>query len=379
MKTQQHQFTASLGWTSVNGTNLNGSAQLVLAFGNRQLMQNKDAVNALQALHPNARIIGCSTSGEILGTAITDDTINATAVNFSNTTIEEHYAVVENPADSYEAAKRLIAKFDTHRLKHVFVLSDGLNINGSELVRGINDTLPPYISATGGLAGDGADFKETIIIGRDTDAMSNMLCAIGLYSDTLEVGYGSFGGWDSFGIERLVTKAEGNVLYELDGQPALALYKSFLGAHAAQLPASGLLFPLSMRTTDDSVPVVRTILAVNEANQSLTFAGDIPQGSYVKLMKANVDRLVNGAVKAATTTQEPLQHANPQLAILISCVGRKLVLKQMAEEEVEGVKSILGNTTTITGFYSYGEISPFSKDARCELHNQTMTITTFTE
>ena len=188
------------------------------------------------------------------------------------------------------------------------------------------------------------------------------------------------GGWDSFGIERLVSKSENNILYELDGKPALALYKSFLGEqYSNELPASGLLFPLNLRITQGDDPIVRTILAVNEENQSLTFAGDIPVGSYVRLMKANFDRLIDGAVGAAKSTLTNENNNNPDLAILISCVGRKLVLKQLIEEELEGVKEILGPNTTLCGFYSYGEISPFSKDAKCELHNQTMTITTFKE
>ncbi|MCX6186257.1 MAG: FIST C-terminal domain-containing protein, partial [Bacteroidetes bacterium] len=198
------------------------------------------------------------------------------------------------------------------------------------------------------------------------------------YGDNLEISYGSLGGWDSFGIERIVTKSKNNVLYELDRLPALQLYKSFLGEHASGLPASGLLFPLNLRTETDEIPVVRTILAIDENKQSLTFAGDIPQGSYVRLMKANFDRLIKGAEGAAKKTMIGAA-GSPDVAILISCVGRKLVLKQMIEEEVESVKEVLGEETQLCGFYSYGEISPFNKDAKCELHNQTMTITTFKE
>jgi len=191
------------------------------------------------------------------------------------------------------------------------------------------------------------------------------------------VGYGSRGGWDPFGPERVVTRSRGNVLYEVDGRSALALYKTYLGTHARDLPASGLLFPLSLRTRGGS-GVVRTILAVDEAAQSMTFAGDVPEGAYVRLMKANFDRLIDGAVSAARTSYEAIGSVVPDLAILISCVGRKLVLKQRVEEEVEGVRDIMG-AAPLTGFYSYGEISPFTPSARCELHNQTMTITTLSE
>ena len=177
----------------------------------------------------------------------------------------------------------------------------------------------------------------------------------------------------------VITRAEGNVLYELDGQSALSLYKKYLGDLAAELPGSALLFPLSIRTEDGGTSVVRTILSVNDADESMTFAGDMPVGAYARLMKANFDRLIDGASLAANESQETIGTPGPDLAVLISCVGRKVVLGQRTEEEVESVREVLGERTAIAGFYSYGEISPFTASTRCELHNQTMTITTFSE
>jgi hypothetical protein len=202
---------------------------------------------------------------------------------------------------------------------------------------------------------------------------------VGLYGSRLKVGFGSLGGWDSFGPDRLITKSKANVLYELDGQSALGLYKQYLGEHAKGLPATGLLFPLSIRTQSGETAVVRTILSVDEAEQSMTFAGEIPEGAYARLMKANFDRLIDGATGAARTSEQALGPGSAELALLISCVGRKLVLKQRVEEEVEAVRDVLGEGTTLAGFYSYGEISPFAPGARCELHNQTMTITALSE
>jgi hypothetical protein len=202
---------------------------------------------------------------------------------------------------------------------------------------------------------------------------------VGLYGPGLLVGFGSLGGWDAFGPERLVTRSAANVLYELDGRSALELYKTYLGPYAKDLPASGLLFPLSIRTEMDQTPIVRTILAVDEEARSMTFAGDVPMGTYARFMKANFDRLIDGAMGAARTSHEAIGAAECDLAILVSCVGRKLALGQRIEEEVEGVREVLGNGPVLAGFYSYGEISPFVPSAKCELHNQTMTITTLRE
>jgi hypothetical protein len=207
----------------------------------------------------------------------------------------------------------------------------------------------------------------------------DLVGVVGLYGDRLRVGYGSMGGWDTFGPDRMITRSVGNVLYELDGEPALTLYKRYLGEHAAGLPASGLRFPLSLRSGHSENRVVRTILGVDEEKGSLTFAGDVPQGHQARLMKANVDRLIDGATGAANRSHEVVGSSSPELAVLISCVGRRLVLGQRIEEEVESVRRVLGPGATQLGFYSYGEIAPFTPSAQCELHNQTMTITTFAE
>ncbi len=375
MKNKQLLFTTNTGWKEVSSKGEMNEAGLILIFGSSALIKEGSAVSELRKSYPNAIFIGGSTSGEITGTNVNDNTVVATLIEFEKTKIKYASEKVETVEDSFEAGKRIINQIIEPGLKHVLIISEGLQINGSELVRGIRDILPEGVAATGGLAGDGADFKETYILNEKGEAESQLVSAIGFYGDAIEFGYASLGGWDSFGVERMVTKSVNNVLFELDGKPALDLYKSFLGDHAAELPASGLLFPLNMRIGKDSIPVVRTILAVNEEEHSLTFAGDIPEGAYVRLMKANFDRLIEGAVGAAKSTVVN----SPEIAILISCVGRKLVLKQMIEEEVEGVADILGDNTTFCGFYSYGEISPFSIGASCELHNQTMTITTMKE
>lgn len=378
MKTEQSKWTPENGWEHLTDAKINEGAQLLLLFGKGQHLKESALIDEVKKRYPLAKIIGCSTSGEIISTNVVDNSIIATAVQFDSSHLAEHSIKINSSDESFDIGRRLVEGFTKEGLKHIFVLSDGLNINGSELVAGMRSMLSNGVQVTGGLAGDGADFKETVVINSNGQAESKVINAIGLYGENLSIGYGSFGGWDSFGIDRLVTKSKANVLYELDNSPALELYKSFLGDQAQALPASGLLFPLSMRMETDEQPVVRTILAVNEDEQSLTFAGDIPEGSYVRLMKANVDRLIDGAVTAANTTVEN-NNSHPDLAILISCVGRKLVLKQLVEEEVEGVRNVVGKDTAITGFYSYGEISPFSKDAKCELHNQTMTITTISE
>lgn len=379
MKTEQFLLNMNGEWTWKGSIGLANSAQLVFLFGSRELLKKKEHIDKVKSIYTAAKIVGCSTSGEICGEEVHSDTIVCTAVCFEKTTfriVAEHIEAMEQ---SYEIGEKLAGQLCQPDLVHIMILSEGLNINGSELTKGLNSMLMTKVPLTGGLAGDEANFSETVIV-NDKAGEKNMVLAIGFYGKDLRTGYGSMGGWDSFGVDRLVTRSKGNILYEVDGQPALELYKKYLGDHAKGLPASALLFPLSLRIQNSDTALVRTVLSINETDGSMVFAGDIPQGEYVRLMKANFDRLIQGASEAAEMSFTSLQDGEPDLAILISCVGRRLVLKQRVEEELESVREMIGTKTMMTGFYSYGEICPGKPfENRCELHNQTMTITLFKE
>jgi len=379
MKTEQRIYSHADGWLKKSDNNLSSLAQLVFVFGNKELLKEQRHIDYLKSEYPAAKIVGCSTSGEICQEEVFNQNIIVTPVWFEKTKIEIAEERINTMEDSFAVGQKLAAKLDKEQLIHTMIISEGLNINGTELTKGLNERFNKKVSITGGLAGDQDQFNETVIV-HNQAGEKNLVLAIGFYGESLQVGYGSMGGWDSFGVDREVTKSIGNTLYELDGQPALTLYKKFLGDHAANLPASALLFPLSLLIKDSETSLVRTILSVNENDGSMIFAGDIPQGEYVRLMKANNDRLIDGANGAAEMSKMSIKNSDPDLAILISCVGRKLVLKQRVEEELESVRDVIGNKATMTGFYSYGEICPTKPfEQHCELHNQTMTITLFKE
>ncbi|NUM87791.1 MAG: FIST C-terminal domain-containing protein [Bdellovibrionales bacterium] len=373
MKFDQRSWSRNDKWSSAPAAL---RADLVFVFGDTGLLKDRDLMGELSGHYPGAFLFGCSTAGEILGERVSDETLAVTAIRFERSSIRT--AAVEITPDCYDAGKRLAASLPHEGLRHVFVLSVGLGVNGSDLVKGLSDGLPTGVSITGGLAGDQDRFRETVVVAGSL-VSSSLVAAVGLYGPHLRIGAASLGGWDPFGPERRVTKSKGNVLYELDGKSALELYKTYLGDHAKNLPGSALLFPLCLRFGQTDTGIVRTILGVDEKDQSMTFAGDVPEGSYGRFMKANFDRLIEGALGAAKTSSASIRDAGTEFALLISCVGRKLVLGQRTEEETEGVRAVLGNQAVMTGFYSYGEISPFTPGARCELHNQTMTVTTLSE
>ncbi len=371
-------FNQKQRWSVSHRPKIDSPRTLVVVFGSSSLLDGDGPIAELLHDYPGSLAIGCSTAGEILGTQICDESVSAAVVRFERTDIRMASAPVQSAEDSFAAGEDIARQLNDARLRSIFVLSDGLQVNGSELVRGLNSQVSSSVVVTGGLAGDGDRFRRTWVLHRRRP-QAGFVTAVGFYGDHIRIGHGSKGGWDRFGPERRVTKSKGNVLYELDGRPALELYKEYLGDRAAGLPATGLLFPLALRANvSDPKSLVRTILAVNERDQSLTFAGDIQEGTLAQLMKANFDRLVQGASEAATSTRLSADGAPCTLALAISCVGRRLVLGGRTEEEVEATLDVLPKGTHQIGFYSYGEISPYATGT-CDLHNQTMTLTTLSE
>ncbi|MEK6677190.1 MAG: FIST N-terminal domain-containing protein [Planctomycetota bacterium] len=366
------------GWSIKSFPALDSKNTLVLVFGARRYLDDPARIQELRAVYPHSVLAGCSTSGEICGGRLYDESLSVAVHRFQRTRLRLVTAPIRSQDDSFHAGDAIARQLEGSDLRAVLVLSDGLKVNGSELVRGLNSVLPQSVVVTGGLAGDGSRFQRTWVL-RDGLPSEGFVSAIGFYGDHVRVGHGCKGGWDVFGPERSVTRSEGNVLFELDNQPALPLYKNYLGERASELPAAALLFPLALRKdAKDTKRLVRTILSVDEARQAMIFAGDIPQGYLVQLMRANFDRLIDGAATSAKMARTNGGTDNPVLVIAISCVGRRLVLGERTEEELDRTLDAFPSASRQVGFYSYGEISPFAT-GNCDLHNQTMTLTTLSE
>lgn len=347
--------------------------QLLLVFGSASWLQALAPLLAAQ--FGQAHRLGCTTAGEISSEGVSEDNCVVTAVHFDSTQVRLASTRLSGMVDSLAAGQRLVQSLPVTGLRAVLVLAQGVNINGSALIGGMADVLGSQVLITGGLAGDGTAFNETWVL-VDAEVRNDQVGCVALYGTDLNVAHGSFGGWMPFGPARKVTRSDHNVLYELDGEPALDVYKRYLGDHAKDLPAAGLLFPFAMLGRDHAeIGQIRTILAVDDTHGSLTLAGDIVPEGYLRLMHASTDALIDGAEAAAHAAKLACQSPGQGLALLVSCVGRKLVMGGRVEEEVEAVADVLSRSAVLAGFYSYGEISPFTGEVSCKLHNQTMTIT----
>ena len=369
MKISQLQWTADKNW--MGGNDL-PDADLVLAFGDHDYFHSAECFAELRKRFPKACIAGCSSSGNVQASKITDKDIVATAVRFEHGRVRMVSFDVTPGADVAELSRATGAQLKAADLRHVLVFSDGLFVNGTKLALGLKSC---GVTVTGGLAGDAERFGTTWVMANE-QAQSRRVVLVGLYGE-VTVNNSHCSGWTEFGAERIVTKSVGNVVSEIDGQPALALYKKYLGDLASSLPGSGMRFPLNILSQDGDFSLTRTLLAVNEAAQSLTFAGDVPQGSRCKLMRTNLDHLIESADIAA---QEARPKSSAQgLCVVVSCVGRRIVLGQLTEEELEAVERHAGAGMKLTGFYSYGELAPVRDVLQCHLHNQTMSLTTIQE
>lgn len=366
MKIHQSRWTPQYGWQPTPSEARRSN--LVLVFADTPYFRQAACFAELRAIYPEAVIVGCTSSGNILGTHITDGDMVATAITFEQARVGLAQALVQPGDDNKAVAARLLAELTHPHLQHIMLISEGLAVNGSDLAAGVSGQ---GLTATGGLAGDGSRFEQTWVMANGP-AGQGVVAMLGFYGD-LTVRTGCEAGWREFGAERTVTRSLGNVVYEIDHQPALALYNRYLGPLAQDLPASGLRFPLSIRTEQQPAPVIRTLLGVSTADSSLTFAGDVPQGAVCHLMRTDIDALLETSGTAADAVAGGLT-ASDSLCVVISCVGRRLVMGQNTEEELEMVKERLGANAQMTGFYSYGELSPTGQSGQCQLHNQTLTL-----
>jgi len=375
MKTVQIQRKRKEDWIYLSD-NQALKAPLVLIFGNRFLLEDPQIFSEVRKLFPDGELIFASSCGDLISGAVNDEHITITAIEFERTDFAIARVNIKDFDNSEAAGEAVVKLLDKENLQHVFVLSEGSNVNGSALTKGMQSILPSIL-ITGGLCGDDGRFERTLTSYNEPPKEGEIV-VIGFYGDSFEASFSIYGGWKPFGPERTITKSDGNVLYEIDGKPALDLYKMYLGEKADELPGSALIYPLNVQSEGNTQSFVRTILNIDEEKNAMILAGDVPENSKVQLMMSTMDDIAAASETAAIRAIEG-RRKSPQLAILISCIGRKLLLDQRVEEEVEEVMEVIGDDVVITGMYSYGEIAPFYGERECRLHNQTMTITLISE
>jgi hypothetical protein len=379
---KQESISANMGFKDLPAKSPLPTANLVLTFGSISQFSDAKLAKKLRQRFPEAQIVGCSSSGEISAKGAVDDSLQITAIQWEKSQQKVLSTKMNDMQNSFDVAVSLAHQLKAEGLKTILLFTDGLHVNGSELLDGFQSVLG-NIPIVGGMAGDSAAFVKTLQIMND-DISEKQVIAVGIYGDSLMTANGALGGWKPYGPPRKITKSIKNVVYEMDDKPALPLYKLYIGdAYAKDLPGSGLKFPLAIiEDGKREVEKIRTLLGVDTKTGSLTFAGNVEEGETVRLCQSTHDRLIEGASGAAqmiTAHLAAMETAQNALALCVSCVGRKLVMAEKVSDEITAVQNILGKQTAITGFYSYGEFAPRPNTTDNVLHNQTMTIAYITE
>jgi len=350
-------------------------------FGNRDVLRCADRSNELRAAYPEAKIIGCSGTRSIVDNTLEEDGIVAVALGFARTSVRIARAQVTEPSQSRAAGEEIGQTLFAKDLAGIFVLADGLRVDGTDFTAGLTHRIGPGPLIVGGMASDPCDYLETLV-GADCEPRSGMVAAVGFYGTAIRFTHGRASGWDAFGPRRHITRSNGNVLYDLDGKPAFELYQRYLGEEVSAGVSAAVMFPLLISPPDrPEQTVVRAPIGLENGTGGMTFAGHVPQGWTARLMRGNLDRLILGAADAArqARVEQPMSGRGESLALMVSCTGRHLLMGQRTEEELEIAGAELGSESKRIGFYSFGEIAPLADSSISDLHNQTMTITSLVE
>lgn len=374
----------SLIWNEADGWKLlkseiedKNKATIVFIFGTSKEIQESNYFDEIRKIYPNAILVGGSSAGTIRKDELIDNGIIASVLHLEKSRVKLAIEEISETKDSFNIGEKIVHSLLEDDLKHIIVFSDGVNINGSRFVQGLNFS-SNHIPISGGILAEESQTFDNAFVIANRPAEKSITVGIGFYGN-IESFSGSDSGWDDFGAERIITKSSGNTVYEIDNEPALNLYKKYLGSLYEDLPASALRFPLNVWKDDDKNSLIRTLIAINTEDGSLTFVGNVPENSKAKLMKTNIDGLIDGSESAINKTGF-LPNNQEAYCLTVSCIGRRLVLDQLTEEELVVIDDYLDEKVEISGFYSYGEIAPFSQDLNdCQFHNQTMTITVLQE
>ncbi len=350
---------------------------VVIAFANIEWANDPQLLKELKQHLPGIEIVGCSTAGEISNVGLFEKSMVLTAIRFESSSSKVQIMNEKVSADQRQSGRNLGQKLKDKNLRGLFLFAPGVTVQGSALLHGVKEAVGPDALLLGGLAGDSGKFVKTAVFHND-QTYSDHIIGLGFYGENIDFSHSSKAGFRSFGGVRQITKANDHIVFEIDGQPALKVYKESLGKHADDLPSTGLMFPLALLNNQQSeTGLIRAVLGVNEADQSINLAGDVDSGTFFKLMRAENQSLIGGAQGAAEKVSK--NATSDSIGILISCVARRMVMGDAVEDEIDAALAELKNCQNVAGFYAYGEFGPFFSLVDCQLHNQTMTVNVISE
>lgn len=336
--------------------------QIVVVMSSPMFFQ-EELIRGVRSVYPQAPLIGCSTAGLITSDGPLEKAVGVLLLH--SDTMSFSPIRVDNISKGMRAAGKQFGERVSQMAggppKGAFIFSDALSGNGTELVRGVFETLGTGFPLMGGAAGDDMAFKKTYQYCND-EVLSD--AAVGFaVGGNVSFAAGADHGWRPIGKELTVTKAEGTTLYELDGKPAFSIYEDYFGdaakkfKNALSLPA--VTYPLGMKTGEGKSEyyMIRVPLAVKD-DGSIMCGAEVIEGSKVRLMIGDIDTALLAAEARAKSIVERTADSRPRLAFLSDCVARKVLFGRRIGEEIEKLNEFRAQGIVLFGFYSYGQIAP---------------------
>lgn len=379
MRVVQNLWMPDRGWrdTWESMSELPPERSVLLALGDGEAWEASSWREELRARFPNVPLVGCSTAGEMEGATLRENAVSLSAVSFDAVTVRTASTSLATLEDSLRAGRSLALALGAPTLRHVLVFAEGIAVQGADFARGLSEALPEGVRASGGMAGDGFRSESTTLLEGDSRSSGRAL-ALGLYGASLEVGCGVFGGWMPFGPPRVISRAQGAFLMELDGRNALDLLRQYMGDGIFDNERI-MAFPLGICDEGGHVVAVRALLRTELQGRRVVTVGEIPEGTRIRFLRGSAENLLDGAGEAVRSALKEHRRA-PDWALAVGCFGRRCFLGHRAGEEAQEVTGALGAAVPLSGFLSYGELAPVAGMTQgCLFHNETMTVTTFVE
>lgn len=325
---------------------------------------HQQILDTLAERWPGLPLVGCTTDGELSSQmGFQEDSISL--MLFSSEKIDFQVTVARDLSQGMEASiAQALAEVpqDTHLC---FALPESLTVSGASVVRSLQNQLGPGVTLFGGSAADQWSFERTHqFFGQEILEDSAPLL---LFCGDLHVSSGISSGWSPMGEGGTVTRSQGNQVFEINHHSALSFYRTYLGDHITITQE----YPLGVFEEPGSDQYyMRAPMSYDAQDQSITFAGDVPEGSRVFITEAARGGILSACEESITTAHQNFQ-GDPQAALVISCAARKQVLGTRTRQEHEALKRLIRADLPVLGFYSYGEIAPLPGGARAQFHNET--------
>lgn len=357
-----------------------GNPELIIVFSSVKYDQ-KEMLSGVREISKDIPLIGCSTAGEITLSGVAEGSVAVMAIQSDaiDFTIGKGGDLKSGVREAGAQLAKNITDSAKAEVNCLLMLTDVLNGNGAEVVRGIQDVLGKDALIVGGAAGDDFLFKQTFEYYND-DISSSSVVGVGL-SGSYGIGVGVRHGWMAIGAPMKATKSEGAIVKELDGRPAVSIYEDYFGKKAEELREEPLAklaitYPLGMSVEGSDELLIRDPITV-DAEGAITCAAEIPEGSEVRLMIGSKEEAIAAAKDAAQKALAQLAGKTPRAIIVFNCIARRKLFGRYASDEIATIQEVLGKDVPLIGFYTYGEIAPIGESVDKQFsrfHNETAVV-----